>query len=193
MDARLDPECEGAKDLVHKHAEQRILLVGGPGGQLASIVDTTQEKQLRDHLVACARCRHFDPACPECGFDTKRERHGWRCSKQASTWQEWLPWNWRARHAPPKPRGWESVTPAAGRSVPVREPQPHVAPTPAARSPAARAASPPPATRKPARPPATGKPSPTPMVAAYNTLGLTSAATPEQVRSAFREKARSWG
>jgi DnaJ like chaperone protein len=30
------------------------------------------------------------------------------------------------------------------------------------------------------------------MVAAYNTLGLTSAATPEQVRSAFREKAKEY-
>lgn len=242
MDARIDPGCGAAHQMLRKQAQQSMLLVGDAGGQLASVVKTTQEKEVRDHLVACARCRHYDPACVECGFHSG-ERHGWRCSKQASTWQDWFPWNWRARHAPPKPRGWDGEVapdgtrtiparpvpapaptpeevsaeeepaedepvPAAPlraappprppsrvaapptRSAPVREARPPVAPTP--RAIPARPAAPPPAPRKPPRPPAAKKPTPSPIAAAYSVLGLTSAATQDEVRSAFRERAKEY-
>lgn len=189
MDARLDPACEGALDLERQHREQMHLLGGGPEGQLATVLRATQEKQLRDHLVACARCRHYDPCCAECGFDARRERHGWLCSQQDSVWRDYLPWNWRAKKAPPKPQGWKTLDRDGTRRIPVAQPAtPRGVPPP---PPNPRARSPPPAHRPKSHTP-TGKPAPSPLAQAYATLGLTSAATADQVRSAFRERAKEY-
>lgn len=189
MDARLDPACEGALELERQHLEQTHLM-GGSEGQLAAVLRETQEKKLRDHLVACARCRHYDPSCAECGFDARRERHGWLCSQQPSRWKDYFPWNWRAKRAPPKPQGWKTLDRDGTRHLPVKEPAtPRGVPPP---DPArARPRSSPPATRPKSHVPA-GKPSPSPLAQAYATLGLTSAASADQVRAAFREKAKEY-
>ena len=188
MDERLDPACPGASELTRKHREQSMLL-GGSEGQLAEVVRMTQDKQLRDHLVSCARCRHYDPCCAACGFDVRREPHGWLCPEQPSLWRDYLPWNWRPKKAPPRPQGWETRAADGTRTVPVRE-------TPRAReplapAPTARAGAATPAQRAKQRV-ATQKPSPPPLAQAYAALGLTSSASPEQVRAAFREKAKEY-
>jgi hypothetical protein len=186
MDARLDPACERARALVKDHRDQEALLVAGSGGQLAAIVRTTQEKQVNDHLVQCARCRHYDPRCSECGFDLRRERHGWMCPQQASRWTDVLPWNWRAKKAPPLPPGttWRHVgTPTPARAS---------APPPARRVEVAqqvqlRGASSAPKPR--ARPQA---PRPDALAVAYASLGLSADAGEDAVRSAYRARAQQY-
>lgn len=176
MDARLDPECLGARELAAKQYQQTIVLTGGIEGQLATIVRNTHDRQITAHVGGCARCSSYKTAfCPECRFDLRKDPHGWRCPKGPLAWTDYLPWNWRAKMAPERetlrvpvasaakvgPRGTVAPEPPRARPVPHR-----------------RAVSPPAA-----------KPAPSPLAAAYGTLGITSAATPEQVRKAFRERA----
>lgn len=178
MDARLDPTCGAARAIDEKHREQTTLL-GGSEGQLATIVRNTQDRQILAHIGGCARCSSYRNAfCPECAFDLRTQKHGWRCARGNSTWTEWLPWNWRARtapgHAPTAARAPAVDTSAPTRSVPVRDAMPPRRPV----IPHRRSVSPPAA-----------KPSPSPLAHAYAVLGVTSAATMEQVRRAFRERA----
>ena len=187
MDARLDPTCGAARGIDEKHREQTTLL-GGAEGQLATIVRNTQDRQILAHIGGCARCSSFRNAfCPECAFDLRTQQHGWRCARGNATWTEWLPWNWRARKAPGHvgraaptghvgrgaPTGKVDGSSAA-RSVPVRE-----------GGPAARPVIP---HRRSVSPPAAKLPT-SPLSHAYAVLGVTSAATMEQVRKAFRERA----
>lgn len=188
MDARLDPACTAARALDAKHREQAALLVGGGGeSQLGSVVLHTQERQILAHLGTCAPCsRYRDPRCAGCGFDTRTSRHGWRCARSDPTWREWLPWNWRAKHAPaparPEPARARAQTP---RAKPTRFDE-----TPTAR-PSKPASAANPIARSRSHPPA-AKPSPTPLAQAYATLGITSAATPDEVRKTFRERAQQY-
>lgn len=188
MDERLDPGCEGARALEERHRTQTMLLVGGPESQLGSIVRQTQDRQILAHVGVCARCSSWRQArCGACGFDLRYERHGWRCPEGPTSWSDWLPWNWRARHAPDH----------GGTSAPTRDPH---APPPDA---ATRASGPPrhrhvPVQQAPSVPPRrsvappAAKPSASPLSHAYATLGLKTTASAAEVRKAFRERAQQY-
>lgn len=170
MHARLDPGCEGAQQLDKAHRSQRrLMLEGASQGRLATVVETTQEQQVEAHRAACARCRTYSPVCPECGFDPRKARHGWRCSVAGAGWSEWLPWNWRARRAPAPAAPPRKNAPSAARTVPVRE----------------GPASPPPARRQ-ASAPEPRKASP------YAVLGVGASASEAEVRKAYRERAQQY-
>ncbi|HUR68607.1 MAG TPA: J domain-containing protein [Candidatus Thermoplasmatota archaeon] len=197
MDARLDPACEGARALARRHRDQEHLLVAGSEGQLATIVRQTQGKQIVDHLVQCARCRHYDPRCPSCGSDARRERHGWMCPQQAARWRDLLPWNWRPRfarevapaaHAPFRTghRPQAPPTAAATVRVPVQAAPggAHVAP---------RVVPPGPAPGGAPKPrPRPQSPKPNALALAYAALGLAPEAAPEAVRAAYRSRAQQY-
>lgn len=182
MDARLDPECQAAGQLSQKHSQQEIALTGGSEGQLATILRNTHDRQIMAHIGGCALCSSYRTAfCAECQFDLRKQKHGWRCSKGPRSWTDFLPWNIRARKAPARPSA--NAPLRAPRDAPAG-PRGTVPPTP---RPAAR----PIPHRRAVSPPA-AKPSPSPLAAAYAVLGVTSAATPDQVRKAFRERAQQY-
>ena len=181
MDARLDPECPSARELDAKHRQQTIVLTGGSEGQLATIVRNTQDRQITAHVGICGRCSSYKTAfCAECHFDLRTERHGWRCSKGPRSWTDFLPWNIRARTAPPRPSPPPRAPPRGPDPVPAAAPRGTVPPPPRP-VPHRRSVSPPAA-----------KPAPSALSVAYAVLGVTSAATPEEVRAAYRKRAQEY-
>lgn len=185
MHPRLDPGCEGAVAMERRFRDQRALLVDPSGkGKLSALVGQTQEKQVVEHIGACARCRGYDPRCPECRFDVRTERHGWMCHQQASRWQDAFPWNWRARVAPGAPPP-ARAEPGVTRRIEVEEPRrAEEPPTPRA----ARGSQP---ARPTSRVPA-AKAAPPPLAAHFKALGVTAKASQEEVRAAFREQAQRY-
>lgn len=178
MDARLDPGCEGARALETQQREQTTLLAGGEGA-LATVVRQTHDRQILAHVGGCARCSTWKNACcPECNFDVRNAPHGWRCPRGKLSWTDFLPWNIRARRAPPRPTGAPRAPPAAAATATDgRSRAPRTPPAPPPR----RAVSPPAA-----------KPAPSPLAHAYAVLGVTSSASPDEVRKAFRERAQQY-
>lgn len=167
MDDRLDPLCAPARALHERHETQRANLVGhaGSGGRLASVLDAQHERAIDAHRAACPRCARHEPRCAACGFDLRRERHGWRCPANPARAADWWPWNWRARHAAAHPPARPVATPRAQAAT----------------------APPPPRPTRPAT--TTAAPQNSPLVQAYRTLGLSPHAPDTQVRAAYRERA----
>lgn len=174
MDARLDPECSGGRALDARHREQAIVLTGGSEGRLATLVRNTQDRQITAHIGSCATCSSYKSAfCADCHFDLRHAPHGWRCPKGPRAWTDFLPWNIRARSAPPRETVRVSVR------APEESPLPRGTVAPAPRPvPHRRAVSPP-----------SAKHSPSALATAYAVLGVSTAATQDQVRKAFRERA----
>lgn len=181
MDPRLDPECPGAQALAAKQREQTVVLAAGSEGQLATVLRNTHDRQITAHVGRCAACSAYKTAfCPECAFDLRKKKHGWRCARgPPRSWTDFLPWNIRARTAPPR----ESAhAPVRGTAPPSPGPRGTAPPTPPTRPvPHRRAVSPPAA-----------KPAPSPLAAAYAILGVTSTATADEVRKAYRDRAQQY-
>lgn len=181
MHPRLDPACADAQALDKAHAKQRRLMLDGKTeGRLATVLRETQAKQTEMHVAACARCASFDPRCGHCGFDPRMERHGWMCPNQRSRWADVFPWNWRASRA--------AAPPARSRRSEGME-------TPSAARPASASATTAPPPHRPAQPPPARRVAVQPepqKVSPYTILGVTPSSSEEQVRAAFREKARQY-